>query len=262
MTSDISVSVIGYGNQGSAVVKGLHESGGYSITVCDRNPPKLEDAEAYASTTTTETSEAGDSKVVVLSVKPGDIGGVLDEIDLSSDQSLVSFAAGVRLDFLEDRTDAKVYRVMPNLAAENREMAAAVASNVGMTPELRHILEDLGSFVEVDESLMDAATAINGSGPAFVFYLIKAMAEAGVESGFEDEDAERLAAQTFKGAAETVMRHDGDLEDLIDAVCSPGGTTIEGMKVLRDSDVSQKVGEAVEAAEERSVEISDEIQNG
>ena len=106
---------------------------------------------------------------------------------------------------------------------------------------------------------MDISTAVNGSGPAFVFYLIDAMKEAGIEGGLDPEQAETLAAQTFKGAAETVLRDDRSVEELIDAVCSPGGTTIEGMDVLWDSDVEAKVIEAVLAAERRSEEIAEEF---
>jgi pyrroline-5-carboxylate reductase len=154
-------------------------------------------------------------------------------------------------------TEATVVRVMPNLAAETRDMAAAVTAADGPVPEaVWTLLEDVGIAVEIEEVQMDLATALNGSGPAFVFYCIKAMRDAAVDRGMTAEDAELLAAQTFKGAAETVLRADRSLEELIDAVCSPKGTTIEGMAVLRDSDVADVLGEAVFAAEERSAELA------
>jgi len=151
-----------------------------------------------------------------------------------------------------------VVRIMPNLAAETGDMAAAVTQGE-LTDDVRALLDEVGEFVEIDEDLMDISTAVNGSGPAFVFYLIGAMKEAGIEGGLDPEQAETLAAQTFKGAAETVLRDDRSVDELIDAVCSPGGTTIEGMKVLRDSDVEAKVIEAVLAAEQRSEEIAEEF---
>jgi pyrroline-5-carboxylate reductase len=119
------------------------------------------------------------------------------------------------------------------------------------------MLDDVGEFVEVDESLMDISTAVNGSGPAFAFYLIEAMTQAGIDGGLEPDQAETLAAQTFKGAAETVLRDDRTADELIDAVCSPGGTTIEGMEVLWDSDADQAVIDAVGAAEARSRELAE-----
>jgi len=147
---------------------------------------------------------------------------------------------------------------MPNLAAETGDMAAGVAWDEPDT-DIRQLLDDLGVAVEVDEDLMDAATALNGSGPAFVFYVLKAMKQAGVEEGLSAADAEVLAAQTFKGAAETVLHSDRSVDELIDAVCSPKGTTIEGMKVLRESNVETVVGEALFAASDRARELAEEF---
>jgi pyrroline-5-carboxylate reductase len=145
---------------------------------------------------------------------------------------------------------------MPNLAAEFGEMAAA-ATHEGLSEEVRTLLEAMGTVAEVDESLMDVATAVNGSGPAFVFYLIDAVKTAGIEGGLDPTQAERLAAQTFRGAAATVLRDDRTVDELVDAVCSPNGTTIEGMEVLWESDADRAVADAVGAAERRSREIAE-----
>ncbi|CAI50078.1 pyrroline-5-carboxylate reductase [Natronomonas pharaonis DSM 2160] len=251
-----SVSVIGCGNMGGALLRGLAESGNYTLTACDLDPEAREAVEEYAETTD-DPAVAADADIVVVAVKPHIARDVVDDIELSSDQTLVTIAAGVSTDALADRTDATVVRVMPNLAAETRNMAAAVTEST-VTDDVRSMLDDVGEFVDIDEELMDIATAVNGSGPAFVFYLIDAMRQAGVESGLDDEDARVLAAQTFKGAAETVLRSDEDIETLIDAVCSPNGTTIEGMDVLWDSDADEAVVDAVAAAERRSKELADE----
>jgi len=106
---------------------------------------------------------------------------------------------------------------------------------------------------------MDIATAVNGSGPAFVFYAMKAMKEAGVEGGLDEDAAQTLTAQTFRGAAAIVQNDDRTLDELIDAVCSPGGTTIEGMGVLREADAGRPFSNAVAAAERRSEEITEEL---
>jgi len=240
---------------GSALIKGLHRAGNHTVTACDLDPDALESVADYCERTTSDVSEAADADVVVVAVKPDIVGAVLDDLELSPDQTLLSIAAGVSTDYVEARTDANVVRIMPNLAAETGDMAAAVTGD-DVPDEVRELLADVGEFAEIDESQMDIATAVNGSGPAFVFYLIQAMTEAGVEGGLEEADAETLAAQTFKGAAETVLRSDEDLDDLIEAVCSPNGTTIEGMEVLWDSDVQENVAAAVTAAEERSAELA------
>jgi len=254
----VQTSVIGCGNMGSALIKGLHRSGNHTVTACDLDPDALEAVADYVDHTTTDVSEAAEADVVVVAVKPDIVGAVLDDLDLSPAQTLVSIAAGVSTDYVDARTDANVVRIMPNLAAETGDMAAAVTGD-DVPDEVLELLDDVGEFAEIEERKMDIATAVNGSGPAFVFYLIQAMKEAGVEGGLEPDDAETLAAQTFKGAAETVLRSDEDLDDLIDAVCSPNGTTIEGMEILWDSNANEDVAAAVKAAEERSAELAGEV---
>jgi pyrroline-5-carboxylate reductase len=250
------VSIVGCGNLGSALIHGLSAAGGHDVTAYDVDPDALDRVAPHCTRTTTEPETAASSDVVVVAVKPDVVGAVLAEFDLSPDQTLVTVAAGVSRAYVAARTDATVVRVMPNLAAETRNMAAAVAWDA---PDegVRAMLADLGAYVVIDESLMDAATALNGSGPAFVFYVVQAMTEGAVAEGMAHDDAETLAAQTVKGAAETVLRSDRSVEDLIDAVCSPNGTTIEGMEVLWDSDFAVVMGEALAAATERSRELAE-----
>ncbi len=249
------VSVIGCGNMGGAFVKGLAKAGGYSVTAIDLDPDALERVADAADETSEDNAAARDADVVVLAVKPDIVDLVLDDVDLRPEQTLITLAAGVPRQYVADRTDASVVRVMPNVAAETNNMAAAATSE-GFTDEVGEILDDLGEYVVIDESLMDIATAVNGSGPAFVFYFIKAMTEAGVAGGLDHEEAQVLSAQTFKGAAETVLQDDRSADELIDAVCSPNGTTIEGMEVLWDSGADQAMKDAVAAAERRSKELA------
>lgn len=258
----MKVSVIGCGNLGSAVVKGLVAKG-HEVVACDKDPDALAALPESDRIEKTEDSQEAvrDAEVVVLAVKPNVAGPVLDSFELEDGQVLASFAAAVSLDFLREKTNGgvKVVRVMPNLAGEYNEMAAAVSPPDDVPESVRTVLGDLGSYVEVDESLMDIATAVNGSGPAFVFYAMKAMKEAGVEGGLDEESAQTLTAQTFRGAAAIVQNDERTLDELIDAVCSPGGTTIEGMKVLREADAGRPFAEAVTAAERRSEEITEEL---
>lgn len=248
------VSVVGCGNMGSALVRGLSRTGKHSITACDIDQGALDSVAEYCDTTTTDLATAAESPVVFVVVKPDLTATVVDELDLSADQTLVSIAAGVSTAVLEARTDANVVRVMPNLAAATGNMAAAASGEI--TDEVAGLLTDVGVFVEVPEAQMHISTAVNGSGPAFVFYLIRAMMRAGVAGGLSPDDARVLAAQTFKGAAETVLRSEESIDDLIEAVCSPKGTTIEGMEVLRASTVDETIADAVAAAERRSEELA------
>jgi len=245
---------------GGAFVKGLARTGAYEVTAIDLDPEALESVAEYADETTRDSSAARKADIVVVAVKPAALDAVLSDLDLRPEQVLVSMAAGVPRSFVAERTAARVVRIMPNLAAETGNMAAA-ATETGLDDDVREMLGAVGEFVEVDEDLMDISTALNGSGPAFVFYLIDAMKEAGIESGLDPEQAERLSAQTFKGAAETVLQDERSVSELIDAVCSPNGTTIEGMGVLWDSDAQAAVVDAVAAAEKRSRELAEDVQD-
>ncbi|WP_394341225.1 pyrroline-5-carboxylate reductase [Natrarchaeobaculum sulfurireducens] len=240
---------------GSALVRGLSRTGTHTITACDVDQQVLDEIEVHCETTTTDLATAAESPIVFVVVKPDLTAAIVEDLDLSSDQTLISIAAGVPTTVLEARTDADVVRLMPNLAAATGDMAAAVSAET-LTDEVADLLEDVGVFVEIDETEMHVSTAVNGSGPAFVYYFIGAMIQAGVDGGLSRDDATVLAAQTFKGAAETVLQSDASIDDLIDDVCSPKGTTIEGMGVLRESTADEALMAAVAAAERRSEELA------
>ncbi|MFW5922091.1 MAG: pyrroline-5-carboxylate reductase family protein [Halodesulfurarchaeum sp.] len=254
----VEVSIIGCGHLGTAVIEGLARADSHSITACDVDRAALERVESRVERTTTDLAVAAESPVVVLAVTPDVVVDVLEALDLSPEQTLLSFAAGVPTDVLESRTEATVVRGMPNLAAETGSMACAITSGAGSDVET--LLDDLGEFVVISEANMDVATAVNGSGPAFVYYLIKGLQEAGIERGLEPDDARVLAAQTFKGAAETVLQSGSAIDALIDSVATEGGTTIEGMEVLWDSAVLETLDAAVGAAAKRSEALAKESQ--
>lgn len=239
---------------GGALLAGLAASGDHTLVGCDIDADARAAVADHCTETTDDLAVAAEADYVVLAVKPDSVSDILSALDLDADQTLISIAAGVSTDYLAELTDAEIIRMMPNLNAETRNMAAAVTGAVDDT--VRALLEEVGEYAEIPESAMDIATAVNGSGPAFVFYLIGAMADAGVDSGLDEDQAETLAAQTFKGAAETVLQSEQSIDELIDAVCSEGGTTIEGMELLWDSDVDDEVAAAVHAAEDRSREMA------
>lgn len=258
------VGIIGAGNMGFGILKGLLKSGLISsseLIVSDVDENKLARVAELGVTTSSDNRETvRRSDIVILAVKPDVVKMVLSEISQElNEKLLVSIAAGVSLSFLEGTASVRVIRMMPNLCAEVGEMAGCYSSGSRVEQKDEQMVESLfgkiGKIFKVDESLMDAVTGLSGSGPAFFFFLIQAVAEAGIELGLAPELAKSLAAQIAKGAAEMILGG-ADPKELVQRVCTPGGTTIEGMKVLESEKVAQSLKEATKAAARRAKELS------
>jgi len=212
----------------------------------------------------TNVEVARSSEFVLLVLKPAVIVPVVEEIAqaLGKEQTLVSMAAGVPLARIRRALgDAQpgLVRVMPNTPALVRAGMLAVAAP-GLAADrldtLTRLLRSVGDVIEVGEHLMDAVTGLSGSGPAFVFVMIEALADGGVAAGLPRPAAQRLAVQTVVGAGQLVQQtgeHPGSLKD---AVASPGGTTIAGLAELERGGFRGLVASAVRAAAERSRELS------
>ncbi|MHC4481457.1 MAG: pyrroline-5-carboxylate reductase [Planctomycetota bacterium] len=196
-------------------------------------------------------------EVVVLSVKPDVVPVVAREIAfvLTDDHLVISIAAGVTLEALQG-----IIRVMPNTPALVRQGASAYCTARGVTDEDASLVEEMlgsvGVCVQVDQKHMDAVTGLSGSGPAYVYLAIEALTDGGVQMGLPRDVATRLAAQTAAGAARMVLetgRHPGELRD---DVTTPGGTTVEGLRVLEEAEVPRAFVAAVVAATEKSRRLS------
>jgi pyrroline-5-carboxylate reductase len=201
------------------------------------------------------------SDVILLAVKPQQMSAALASGEFIDDAKLViSIAAGVPLAALEAALpQGRLVRVMPNTPALVGQGASAFSLGRRATATDRQLVEQLlgavGVAVCVDEKLLDAVTGLSGSGPAFVYVFIEALADGGVLAGLPRDVALKLAAQTVKGAAEMVLatgEHPGLLKD---RVASPGGTTIAGLAVLEDAGFRGAAVRAVEAAARRATEL-------
>eukprot|EP00611_Tribonema_gayanum_P015297 TRINITY_DN2712_c0_g1_i2.p1 TRINITY_DN2712_c0_g1~~TRINITY_DN2712_c0_g1_i2.p1 ORF type:complete len:323 (-),score=118.36 TRINITY_DN2712_c0_g1_i2:126-968(-) len=268
MDDNLSIGFIGAGMMASALIKGVIKAGKAkpaSITASDAYQPSLDRQAAEGVHTTLSNREVvSRSRVVFLAVKPDVVASVLDEIkdDVDPDRHLiVSIAAGISLESMEGRLNsgARVVRVMPNTPCLVSESAAAFALGTHATAEDRALVQELmgsvGYACEVKESQLDAVTGLSGSGPAYVYLLIEALADGGVRMGLPRQVALQLAAQTVKGAATMVMttgQHPGQLKD---AVTSPGGTTIAGIEALEKAGFRGAAMGAVVAATQRSQEL-------
>lgn len=260
---------IGAGMMASAMIKGIIAAkvvGPSAITASDCYQPMLDKIATEGVATTQSNAEVlAKSSVVILAVKPDMIAPVLTEAGTAVTNHLViSIAAGKTLATLETllncaTTKTRVIRVMPNTPCLVGEAASAFAMGTHATDAdrqvVRALLEAVGVAVEVKEKDMDAVTAVSGSGPAYVYMMIEALADGGVRAGLPRATAQRLAAQTLRGAATMVLEtgtHPGELKD---AVCSPGGTTIAGVEALEQAGFRSAAMAAVAAATARSQEL-------
>ncbi|MFZ3170337.1 MAG: pyrroline-5-carboxylate reductase [Candidatus Methanoperedens sp.] len=261
------IGFIGTGKMGEALIKGiLHArlvpSG--NIYASDMDLVKLKALETdLAINTCKENCDAVvNSDIIIIAVKPQVVPAVVNEIKSSiKNQLIISIAAGVTIDTYENNLPrgTKVVRVMPNIAATVKEAASAICPGSAVSKEdmeiAGNIFSAIGKTVTVQENLMDAVTGLSGSGPAYIFMIIEALADGGVHEGLDRNTAKLLAAQTVLGSAKMVLdggSHTGELKDM---VTSPGGTTIRGLRVMEEQGVRIAMMNAVIAACERSKEL-------
>lgn len=278
----IRVGVVGGGVMGetllAAILQALGEDRGASgadasgageragdVVVAEKRAVRREElAAAHPVTVVEDPAEAvAGAQVVVLAVKPQDIGATLDRIgdQVLSEALVVSVLAGVGTARLEAGlpSAARVVRVMPNLPARiGRGASAMCAGSTASTADLeqvRQLLAATGTLVAVDEAQMDTVTGLSGSGPAYAFLVIEALEAAGVELGLPRSTARELAVQTVAGAAEMVGETGSSPAALREDVTSPGGTTAAGVAALEERGVRAAVAAGVRAAAQRSQEL-------
>jgi pyrroline-5-carboxylate reductase len=262
------IAIIGCGNMGEALVAGLLADGAATpagLWVTDVVMDRLGALkQRYGIRTGGDNGEAASwADIVILAVKPQVMDRVLDELkDRLSERTLViSIAAGVPLSRIAARLGGtrKLVRVMPNTPCLIRAGASAVAAAPSVSAEERaravRLFESVGTVVIVEERLMDAVTGLSGSGPAYVFQIIEALADGGVKMGLPRDTALTLAAQTVLGAARQLIETGEHPARLKDKVASPGGTTIAGLHALEAGGVRSALIAAIEAATKRSEEL-------
>lgn len=258
---------VGAGNMAEAIVSGAIKKDVVSadqITLFDVNADRTQELkEKYGVGTADSMPElAKSADILVLAIKPGIMPNVLAELsDIGAKQSVVSIAAGWSAAKIKSQLKHKndVLRIMPNMPLMAGEGMSVFESPSDMGEDeylfVKSIFQALGLVLEQPEKLMDAVTAISGSGPAYVFMFIEALADAGVLNGISRNDSLLLATQTVLGAATAVLETGVHPAQLKDAVCSPGGTTIEAVRVLEDKGMRSAVIEAVSACAEKSKKL-------
>lgn len=261
-----TLAVIGGGRMGEAIAGGLIDAGALradDVIVVDPNADRRAVVvEAHGVHAVATASEALPADVVLVAVKPQVFDAVLGELRASLGGSLiVSIAAGITCARIESLLPAgtAVVRVMPNTPALVGEGMAVVSGGTEATAEqvetVRALFAAIGQAVVIDERYQDAASAISGSGPAYFALVVDALARAGVAQGLTRDIAQGLAVQTMRGTASLITETGQHPEALIDAVTSPGGTTIAAIGALERNRVRSAFADAVSAAVSRSKEL-------
>lgn len=262
------IALVGTGVMGAALLAAITAPGAphREVLVVDAAPGRAAAvAAAHGARAAPGIAAAADgAHVVVLAVKPGDMAAALEDLAgaVGPRTLVVSVAAGLDCAFYERRLapGVPVVRVMPNTPATIGAGMSAIAAGSAATDEHLSVVEDLlsgtGAVVRVGEAQMDAVTAISGSGPAYVFYVIDALAEAGVLLGLSRALATTLATQTVLGSAALVRQSGEHPAVLRERVSSPGGTTVAALRRLDAAGVRAAFVDAAEAAARRSAEIS------
>ncbi len=262
----LKIGIIGAGQIGSAIAKALAESGKYEIIASRRRIERIKNLEELGINLTKDNGlVAEESDVVFIAVKPYKITEVLREIsDLLNGKLLISVAAATPISKIASLVPkAKIIRAMPNVGLIVKASFTAYTRGPNVTDSdlkvAREILGELGAVMEVDEDLMDAITALSGSGPAYVALLIEAMAYAGLKVGLPRDLAYKSSAYTVYGTAKLLLDAKLHPSTIKEMVLTPGGTTIEGIFYLEEGGVRTAVMKAVEAATRRAKEIAEKL---
>ena len=275
--NEIKIGCIGTGMMGGALMQGISmKFTAANIFVTDADFSKASDyARTYGHNVLKKNAEiVTTSDIIFLAVKPAYVKTVLQEIKphFTENKVLVSMAAGVSISTLQsalndsglsapDGNSEKphIIRIMPNLPATVGEAMIAISPSTDVkndeTEAVKALLNSCGKAEVVPEKLMDGVTAVSGSGPAYAFLFIEALADAAVRFGMPRAQAYIYAAQTLRGAATMALEDERSISDLKDAVCSPAGTTIEGVIALEKHNFRGAVIDAATAAYNKSVEL-------
>ncbi|PHS72771.1 MAG: pyrroline-5-carboxylate reductase [Cycloclasticus sp.] len=267
------IGFIGGGNMASSLIGGL-VSNGYpadKVTVCDLDAEKLAYLGEAFGVNTTQDSQALVSMVdvLVLSVKPQHMQPVVEAVQTAAQQKkpvVVSIAAGIRVEAIERWIggDMPIVRCMPNTPALVKTGATGLFANEQVSENQKDQVESLLRAVGVTvwlrtESELDAVTALSGSGPAYFFMMMEALEAAAIEAGLDQKTAQLLTQETALGAAKMALESSESAGVLRQRVTSPGGTTERALGVMNDRGLPSIFQEAVLAARDRSIELSDEL---
>ncbi|MBM7713730.1 pyrroline-5-carboxylate reductase [Bacillus thermophilus] len=265
----MNISFIGAGSMAEAIIAGLIEKNiaeRKNILVTNReDQTKLADLKKkYGIQPTYQMEELmEDTDMVIFAVKPKDAAAALKKIKpyLKEDTLFVSVMAGISLSYMENRLNVQqpIARAMPNTSASVGKSATAIAFNDSVSKHQKQlattVFSSIGVTTVIEENKLDAITALSGSGPAYIYYVVEAMERSAAEIGLDADTAKKMILQTLVGAAEMLLTSGKEAAELRRDVTSPGGTTEAGIEVLQKENVQTAFMKCVKAAMEQSKKL-------
>ncbi|MCG2678062.1 pyrroline-5-carboxylate reductase [bacterium] len=262
------IAFLGVGNMATALMRGIIEAGltrPEDIVISDINKERLRvtSHELQVIVAKDNREAVKEADVIILAVKPNDMEGLLSEIkeSLDSKKLIISIAAGITTSYIEKmlKKEVPVIRIMPNTPVAVKEGASAFSIGEYVSQEEEKIVKSIfgavGKIVKVEENLMDAVTALLGSGPAYIFYIIASLIEAAISLGLNKKTATILAIQTVLGSAKLLQETGEEPAALKKKVTSKGGTTEAALLVLDEGKLKETLDKALKAAAKRSQEL-------
>lgn len=261
----IKVGLIGAGNMGQAIIKGLAAANCYEVCIYDKDLSRAEMiSRAYKVKKNKLEQLTNDSNIIIICVKPQTMDEVLGVIknQLKSTQLIISIAAGINTGYIEKVLDKKipVVRVMPNMPGLIGEGVSAYClgkyAKLAQAKQVVNIFTAIGIIIELKQAQMDAFTAVAGSGPGFVAYLTDALITAAIKAGLDKKTAKYVCVQTLKGTINLIDKSGIEPKELTEKVASKGGTTEAGLKVLKAKQAAVIIEHTIKAAAKRAKELS------
>lgn len=263
MFSNLKIAIIGCGNLGTSIANGLLMRSDFeprNLTLTKRNTASLAEFEAKGAHVHTDNSAAAKyADLVLLGVKPYNVGNILNEIKPALDPSkqvIISLATGITLKEMYEVLDPTTvaFRAMPNIAADIQESVTCICheqANPVQLEQVKELFNSIGFTISIDENLMEAATVLGACGIAYVLRFMRAMIQGGIQIGFDSTTASKIVNQTVKGAAELMIQKNIHPEAAIDKVTTPKGCTIVGLNEMEHQGFSSAMVRGVIASYEK-----------
>lgn len=260
MNYKYKLGFIGCGNMAKAIINGLLSSKFLSEKDMFISTPSIKEKYQGIDTTNDNVEVMTSCEYLVLAVKPQIFRSISSEFRNNTSKCIISIMAGVSCKSVAKECNCEqVVRIMPNTPCSIGEGVSAITSRQASEESVKfvdNIFKTISKTIFIEEKYFDAVTSVSGSGPAYVYYFIKAMIDGGMNGGLTYEQSKDLAISTMIGASKMVENSSDDLDTLIQKVCSKGGTTIQAIDTFKENSVAENIIKGIDNCRKRSEELS------